>query len=175
MTAALPKAWTVQWLMSHSNPSSGFNCSFQQLGSQRQRLDSLSIESTANSKFSCSSCDPLQVIEVICEDTKLQKRSAATESFCTLYWTYPWSTIRIMLLISFIGELLSPVLDGCKWLLSLVIVHQQLSSAAVIESQQTSSLPRIEPGLIGWEARTLPLCYADHSMQWISLLKLNSN
>ena len=43
----------------------------------------------------------------------------------------------------FFAAMLSPVLDGFEWLLSLSTVHQ-LSSAAVIESQHPE--PRIEPG-----------------------------
>ena len=53
------------------------------------------------------------------------------------------------------------VLDGFDQLLSFCTVHS-LSSAAVNKSQQhrISGTPRIEPGTAGWEARTLPLCYA---------------
>ena len=60
------------------------------------------------------------------------------------------------------------MLDGFQWLLSLGTVHHyHLSSEAVIKShfQENSERKilgslRIEPGPVGREPRTLPLCYA---------------
>ena len=60
-----------------------------------------------------------------------------------------------------------PVLDGFDQPLSFLCTVHSLISAAVNKSQQhqifkekNSGTLRIKPGTAGWEAQTLPLCYA---------------
>ena len=62
----------------------------------------------------------------------------------------------------FFATLLSPVLDGFEWLLSLSTVHQQLINEVVIKFQHENfnSVARIKLWPAEWEAQTLPLCYA---------------
>ena len=59
-------------------------------------------------------------------------------------------------------------LASTRWVWSTIKLFHcplSLSSAAVNKSQQHHiwkklEIPRIEPGMAGWEAQTLPLCYA---------------